>query len=175
MSSVKKRVSEDRSVWERLLSFFPGYRGYKDKELLRETDKLVREGIFIRVKEVQERLRGIYRDYLMKYGLTDEARALERLIIRFDTLSQRIRHSEYGYAPLGYAVKVDEEKLDKLVEYDYSLSLIVEELSKNVENLDTSFRSTNKIDLNLLSSIENVLNKLGENIDKRREVILGLG
>jgi len=49
MSSLKKRVSEDRSVWERLLSFFPDYRGYKDKELLRETDKLVREGIFIRV------------------------------------------------------------------------------------------------------------------------------
>jgi len=46
MSSVKKRVSEDRRVWERLLSFFPGYRGYKDKELLREIDNLVREGIF---------------------------------------------------------------------------------------------------------------------------------
>jgi len=45
----------------------------------------------------------------------------KRLIIRFDTFSQRIRHSEYGYTPLGYAVKVDEEKLNKLVEYDYSL------------------------------------------------------
>ena len=59
MAEVKKRVSEDRAVWERLLSFFPGYRGYKDREILRETDKIVREGIFIRLKELQAGLQEV--------------------------------------------------------------------------------------------------------------------
>ena len=161
MAEVKKRVSEDRAVWERLLSFFPGYRGYKDREILRETDKIVREGIFIRLKELQEKVRGLYRDYLLKYGLTDEARLLERLLMRLDTYSQRVRHSEYGYTPIGYAVKVNEEKIDKLIEYDYSLSNIIEGLSKSIENLISTFYSTGKLDIVAISNVENILNSLG--------------
>ena len=42
MGDLYERVSEDRSWLEKIVGKIPGYKGYKEKEMRRESDKLLR-------------------------------------------------------------------------------------------------------------------------------------
>ncbi|MEM4717475.1 MAG: hypothetical protein QXE81_01790, partial [Desulfurococcaceae archaeon] len=58
-------------LYEKLLMIFPGYRGYKEKELIRETDKIVREQLYRRLKNVINVLRDIQVDLSSRNKITD--------------------------------------------------------------------------------------------------------
>ncbi|MEM1606028.1 MAG: hypothetical protein QXW41_07300 [Fervidicoccaceae archaeon] len=121
-------------LYEKLLMIFPGYRGYKEKELVRETDKIVREQLYRRLKNITSTLREIQAELTSRNKIT-EANEIERLIYSIDTIASRTRHAPHGYKPLFYVVKVDEKDLSKLLEYDLSLSEIVDKLGKVTETL----------------------------------------
>ena len=53
MPDVVEKVKEERSLSEKILSYIPGYSGYKEKELRRETDKLVRDQAVMKLKDAK--------------------------------------------------------------------------------------------------------------------------
>ncbi|MEM0000606.1 MAG: hypothetical protein QXY82_04665 [Desulfurococcaceae archaeon] len=121
-------------LYEKLLMIFPGYRGYKEKELIRETDKIVREQLYRRLKNIINILRDIQVDLSSRNKITD-ALEIERLVYSIDTIATRTKHAPHGYKPLFYVVKVDEKDLSKLLEHDLSLSEIIDKLVKATETL----------------------------------------
>jgi hypothetical protein len=173
-SKAKKAVEESTPFWQKILSFFPGYRGYKDKELLRETDRIVREVIFRKMKELHENLREVYRDSVSKYGVTEETRGIERLVLKIDEISQKIKHAPYGYTPIGYAIDVNEEKLDKLVEFDASLVNEIEEAFKILGDLKAEF-NVGKLSATNISKLSVTLNNIDQLVNRRREILFNIG
>jgi len=168
-----KDISREKPLWEKILMFFPGYKGYKEKEILRETDKLVRDTVARHMKEVALSLREVFRNAVSTIGLAPEVKTIEKLSMRCDMLSEKIKHLEYGYTPLGYVVKVDEEKLNKLTSFDASLVDYIH----NTKDLVNSLRDevyNGKIETTTVRKLEEALNNLESLVNARKEVLLGM-
>ena len=113
-------VDDSKGGLEELLAKIPGYHGYKEKEDRRASDKLLREHVAGQLGEQRRRLAELQRELLDSGGLllVDD---LDRAVTKVQNLADKIRTASYGYAGLFDEVKVKEEELDALYEFDESV------------------------------------------------------
>lgn len=114
-------MSFEKNLLERLASYIPGYRGYKEKEVRRETDALLRRYISSILMQAAAQLvlspadaRAVASNPEARY-LIDAVRAA------LDRVTQRIDKAPHGYSSLFDIVKVNEEALEKVYQHDLSL------------------------------------------------------
>ena len=120
MSSGFDEAKTRRNWLERLGEKIPGFRGFQDRELRRDVDKMQREHLSSELL----RLKGIVRDRAQAYTDAGQIGALqqfERLDKRLDGFSQAVRFSDYGATGFFDVVKIEEPELDKLYEFDLSV------------------------------------------------------
>src|SRR5215213_11405727 len=106
---------------ERLLKGLPGISGYVDKELRRDADKRVREGLVQTLEHSKSELMDIQNRLLSSGGLLymDD---VDQAVVKLQTLIDRIKTASYGYAGLFDAVRIREEQLDALHHFDQALA-----------------------------------------------------
>lgn len=124
------------NVLERTLHGVPGYRGYKEKELRRETDKTLRELVARQLMDQRARLTSVQAD-LVADGQLSLLDNLERADRKLVLLADRIRTASYGYAPLFDDLRVKEAELDALARFDEALYGDVERIGAIIDNLTT--------------------------------------
>ena len=122
---------------ESLVAKIPGYKGYKDKELRREADKLLRNELATKLDDQRKRLSGQQME-LVSQAQIEYLDDLERAVMKLQHLIDRIRTTSYGYAGLFDAVKVKEEQLDALYEFDNQMLNFVEEVAADVDHTATA-------------------------------------
>lgn len=170
-----EKVRRERSLLERIMSYIPGYRGYKEKELRRESDRLVRMEVVNRLRDAKTAFRRKFANPTLVQRLSSEdVFRFEAFTARIDRVTQRIDRAVAGYAGMFDAVKVREDKLDAVLEYDVSLIEKAEAIKAGVEKVNElepgkdDWRTAMD---DLISSVEE-LDKL---VDKRAEILRGLG
>lgn len=120
MSSGFDEAKTQRNWLERLGEKIPGFRGFQDRELRREVDKMQREHLSSELL----RLKGIVRDRAQAYTDAGQIGALqqfERLDKKLDGLSQAVRFCDYGATGFFDVIKIEDPELDKLYEFDLSV------------------------------------------------------
>jgi methyl-accepting chemotaxis protein len=122
---------------EGLVSKIPGYKGYKDKELRREADKLLREQLANQLDEQRQRL-GEVQNRLISQALIEYLDDVERAVSKLQLLIDRVKTASYGYAGLFDAVKVKEEQLDALYEFDNNMLALVGEIATDVDQVESA-------------------------------------
>ncbi len=174
MSDILKNLGQrEIRLYEKLLMIFPGYRGYKEKELIRETDRVVREKLYWMLRRSIDDLRRFYSMIISGGGSGDYARRVENLIYRLDTLAMKTRHAPYGYKPLFHVYKVDEEKLVKMLEHDLKLADLINSLNNTTHRLVSS--SIPKEDLgSVLAEIENFVKDYEAKLFEREQLLTGI-
>jgi hypothetical protein len=127
--------AEERRNWlERIAAKIPGIKGYLDRELRRDVDKMQREWL---AREL-DRGRGSVQEHIRVWSRTgdlsnlDLASSLDKAL---DRLANRVRHADYGYTGFFDVVKIREEELDRLYEFDLNLMSVVEDLALRIESL----------------------------------------
>lgn len=116
------KVKGERSLLERIMGYIPGYHGYKEKELRRESDRLVRMEAVNRLKAAKTAIRRAFANPSMVQKLSqDDTYKYDALNSRLDRVTQRIDRAVAGYAGMFDAVKVKEDKLDTVLQHDVSL------------------------------------------------------
>lgn len=173
MSDTLRDLSqEELRLYEKLLMMFPGYRGYKEKELIRETDRVVRDKLFRMLRKSLEDLRRSYSAMVLKGGLGDEVRRVESLIYRIDSLAEKTRHAPYGYRPLFHVTKVDEEKLVKMLEHDLQLAELITSLNTAISKLTSPEIPLGEL-RSLLSDVERFLSEYEAKLSEREDILAG--
>jgi hypothetical protein len=114
---LTEKIQFSQNKFEQLVSRIPGYAGYKQKEQRREADKLLRTHVARKYEEQLSRLNEIQLA-LTSGGSLSDVLTLERANTKLQLLADRIKSASYGYAGLFDAIKVDEEVLDKLYDFD---------------------------------------------------------
>ena len=94
-----RKVREERGLLERIMGYIPGYRGYKEKELRRESDRLVRMDAVnrLRTAKITFRRRFANPSAVQKLSSEDSYR-FDALTSRVDRVTQRIDRAVAGYA-----------------------------------------------------------------------------
>jgi len=159
---------------ERILAELPGFRGYKEKELRRESDRLIRNSLYQKLMEARKDLKEIFQR-LSDNRLHEVLQDMDRFIMRFERVAEKINHASYGYAGFFNVVKVEEGKLDKMIEFDNGL---IDEVDKIVEQANNFKKEVTKQKFEKVAEhIQNLndsLEELEETFDGREEMILGV-
>ena len=131
MTDSYEQARAGRNWLERLGEKIPGYRGYQDRELRRDVDKLEREHLALELARIKAALRETARTYV-DAGKIGTLSAFDRLDRKLDGLSQAIRFADYGASGIFDAVKIGEAELERLHEFDLSLVESLESLAAEV-------------------------------------------
>ncbi|RLE76756.1 MAG: hypothetical protein DRJ56_03665 [Thermoprotei archaeon] len=174
MSDRSEKVEKEMGLMERILSYIPGYRGYKEKELRRETDRLVRMEVSSRLKKAKFEIRAQLSNPMVISSLSSEDMWLfDQLMSKLDRITQRIERAVAGYAGFFDAVKVREDRLDKVLEHDVALiekaEAIRAEASK-IRKLKPGSDEWKEVMMNLTSMVE----EFDSLIDQRAVILRSL-
>jgi hypothetical protein len=120
MTDGYEQAQGRRNLLERLGAKIPGYRGFQDRELRRDVDKLQREHLAGELGRLKALLTARARDYTDSGQLAALA-AFSRLDRQIDGLQQAIRFSDYGASGLFDPVKIDEPELERLYAFDLGI------------------------------------------------------
>jgi len=169
--SVKK-AKEEMRLSERILAEIPGFRGYKEKEIRRETDRLVRNSLYRKLTQARKDLKEVFQQ-LSERRLHEVLTDMDRLIMRIERVAEKINHASYGYAGFFNIVKVEEEELDKIIAFDSKLVDNVKRIAEETtlfkgEIMKQKFETVREHIEKLRDSLES----LEETFDERGETIL---
>lgn len=109
-----------RNWLEKLGAMIPGFRGYQDRELRRDVDRMQREHLSKELTRLKSAARGKARDYV-DAGQIGVLHLFEKLDSRLDGLSQAVRFADYGASGIFDTVKIGEPELERLYEFDVGL------------------------------------------------------
>jgi hypothetical protein len=134
MVDLRETVESALGGLENLVKKIPGYKGYKEKELRREADKLLRMEVAGKLDDQRKRLSEL-QVQLISQAQIEFVDDLERAVMKLQLLIDRIRTASYGYAGLFDAIKVKEEQLDALYEFDNQMLDFVDEVASYVDQV----------------------------------------
>jgi len=170
---VYEKAKEEMRLGERILAALPGFRGYKEKELRRESDRLIRNHIYQRLSEARKDVKEIFQ-ILSENRVQEVLTDMDHLVMRFDRISEKINHASYGYAGFFNIVKIEEAKLDKMMQFDTDLFDEVEDVVKEsgAFRKETSKQNFEKV-RNHVTNLNDMLEALEETFEERHEAIEG--
>jgi hypothetical protein len=143
---------------ERILAELPGFRGYKEKELRRESDRLIRNQLYRKLSGAKSGFKDVFQkisDRRTFEVLTD----MDRVMAKFDRVSEKVNHASYGYTGFFDVVKVKEENLDRMIDFDNRSEIEKQKFDKAKDHA---------------RSVREALDAFEEAFDGREEVILGV-
>lgn len=173
MEDLRAKVKERRSFLEKVMNYIPLYHGYKQKELRRESDRLLRNYIHQILVDAKSNLNDI-QNSLVENDKIDDAKKMDKFIIKFETISQKINHAEAGYAGFWDADKIKENELDKLYEIDNNMATIANDAKTTIADFAKKTANTkSNIDTDL-AQISEKLQKLEDEMSNRKNFLHGM-
>ena len=168
------RVKSQTNLQEKIELLVPGFHGYKEKEMRRESDKLIRNQIYQKLYDAEAQAKDVYRS-LVNQGANDSWDDTDHLLARLDRIMERINHSEYGYAGFFDSTKVKEPDLDRMMGYDMQLIQMADNVATAIQALKDSVNNSQLQDakskvgdaMKSVDALENAYNG-------RKQIIVGV-
>lgn len=170
MSDLFDRVTGDQDIFKKILSKVPGFSGYIERQNRRAADKILRETIADRFEEQYQHISSLQTE-LIKQGGIGSVDDLEGAAIKLRQFIDRIRTASYGYSGFFDAVKINQEELAQVYQYDLSLLNLVDQVTKAVDNVEASLGTDG-----LPAAIRNVTSLARQAVqafDRRSEAMKG--
>ena len=171
MSDPLSKIHTPRSGLEKLADSIPGYKGYKEKEMRREADRLLRETLTRRYEEQWARLSGVQRRLMSAGGIefTDD---VEGAATKLRGFIDKLKTAAMGYGGIFDAVRVDEAQLDKLYAFDNALAEGVTQISGTIDAIDAAIASKEGVP-GAIQRFDDQCRYLVTTFEQRKDVLTG--
>ena len=156
---------------EKILNKIPGFGGYRQKEMRRDADKLLRDHIYGVLTEQRRRIEDIQGELGIEY--IEFVEKIGKARRRLQTLADTVHTAAYGYAGLFDAVRVKEEQLDALYSFDNGLLAESEAIAACVGSLRAAVDS-GEGPSGAIRELTDTITRLQELYDRRKDVITGM-
>jgi len=164
-----EKAQQGMGKLEKAITGLPGVEGYRAKELRRDADKQVREGLARRLEDERRRLTDFQGQLLSNGGLLGMD-AMERAGTRLQTLIDRIRTASYGYAGFFDLQKVREGELDRLAAFDKALFDQLGPLDEAMKTLGQAVTANEGLK-EAIQGVANLLAKMTDDFGHRAEAM----
>lgn len=171
MSDILERVSGEQDFFKKILAKIPGFKGYIERGNRRMSDKLLRENIANEFETLYQRVSSLQRDLINQGGI-EYIDDLEAASLKLRQFIDRVRTASYGYAGIFDAIKIKEDELDQVYQYDYALLELSDEVRSAIDNVETSI-GTEGLDAAIRHLIS-VSQQCVDAFNKRSEVMKGI-
>lgn len=135
MADIRQRVQDDRGIIKKIELVIPGYKGYREKEDLRIADSLLRNQLANQlqgvIESVQRSKEGLAKN--MNLQLLNDIGELDN---NTQALMNKIRHAQQGYSGISADIRIEQDELNRLYEWDLSLLQLIDILRQRSAELE---------------------------------------
>ena len=171
MDDFIQKVTSQQDPFKRLASIIPGFNGYIERQNRRDADKVLRDTVARRFEEQYQRASQLQRD-LVSAGKIEFVDDMEKAVIKLRTFIDKISTAPRGYSGMFDAVKINEEELESIYQFDAAFFDLAEQVGRGLDNVEASLGE----DAALPAAIRNItaLARLAvETYNKRSEAVTG--
>jgi hypothetical protein len=169
MPDLRDRVEQERGLLKRIQLHVPGFAGYRRKEDIRTADNMLRIQMADMLKQarrsVEDARKSLAEDYALE--VMDD---IGGLVSGFQTLEGKVRHAEGGYSGISAAIRIREDELNHLYEYDVSLLDACVNMDVEAKALRNDASGGNGVS-ERISSLNNLLRNFEDNFEARMNAI----
>jgi hypothetical protein len=155
LPDIRDRVEEDRGLLKKIQLVIPGFRGYRIREDLRDSDRMLRT------------------------ELNPMSKALEEMGGAVNTMKRvegEILHAEVGYSGISADIKMEDQDLDRLYEYDNSMIESLNFIDEALARVPSLMRSGNDAELRIaVETVRARVDGLESRFMRRKATITGTG
>ena len=171
MSDLFDKVTGEQDLFKKLASYVPGFKGYIERQNRRAADKLLRETVADRFEELWKRASKLQTD-LVNEGMIALVDDMERGALQLRTFVDKIRTAAYGYAGFFDAVKVNENELAQLYQFDSAFFEVGEQIGRALDNIEASLGDEEGLKA-AIRNLDSLAREAVTTFDRRSEVITG--
>jgi len=173
MDEFFQKVTSQQDPFKKLASNIPGFGGYIERQNRRDADKLLRDTVARRFEEQWKRASQL-QTALLSNAMIAYVDDLEKAALQLRTFMDKITTAPRGYAGLFDAVKINEQELQAIYQFDAAFFDLAEQVGHALDNVEASMGDQAA----LPAAIRNVtsLARLAvETYNRRSEAVTGDG
>ena len=156
LNSKLQQVKTGESFLERIKRYIPGYDGYVNRDNSRELDIQLRNTLAKNLDSNKTKLKNTILN-LSKSGKLFESDGIDKIEKRIETSAAKFRSAARGYSGAFDVVKIKEEKLNQIYEFDASMLEDVTEIGNLCSELENYTKAN--------TDIKETQDKLGTSLD----------
>lgn len=173
-SKAKDIVRHKRTFLDQAVSAVPGFGEHSEKEVLRRRNQIVRDVLYDELGKVNSNFMNSHRTIFETYGRSMECNLLERILMKNDSLMQKILHAERGYSPLMNTPIIDVNGISRLTDYDAAIEKDILTLNDDATSLKKLISSLDQLNIKL-TDIDASIDKIKNDFDNRDNVVKMIG
>ncbi len=169
LNTTLQQVKSNESFLERIKRFIPGYDGYVNRDNSRELDTLLRNKLAVDLDSNHIKFKNTILN-LSQRGKLFESDGIDKLDKRLQTAVNKFRSAARGYSGAFDVVKVKDDKLNQIYQFDASLLDGVEAISAACTELETNSKSNLDIKA-AMDKIGELLETMVQHFDERESIL----
>jgi hypothetical protein len=116
---IRGEIAENRGSIKKLEMLIPGLRTYRKLDDIRVADDLLRHQVADKLDSARANLE-LARKQMAAAGDFNGLTSLGSLIFELQQVSGQVRYAEQGYTGIAASFSMNDDKLNKLYDYDYA-------------------------------------------------------
>ena len=168
LENVKKKIQENRDLVGKIKAKFPGYAGYVEKAETYDADRVVRGLLADRLGTVKGAVNEKSAALAQKKDravLPD----LDALSLKLESVIRKCLHADFGKVAALSGMKLSDDNVNRLLEYDWRLISALDELEKGAGALRAAAPETLS---QVIGGISDTLRDFEKKFDERKNVLL---
>lgn len=150
----------------------PGYKGYKEREEARNTDKLLREHLAGKLREARSQFED-FKVELTRRGDLDIMNPAETVSKTLTRVMDRLRYANYGFSGRWFGQQIGVGELEQVYEFDRALSSNVEAIGAAIRELEPNAGEPTVAQA--LRDLASKVRELDEALNGREQILRTLG
>ncbi|MEM3671457.1 MAG: hypothetical protein QW767_06925 [Thermoprotei archaeon] len=159
---IREQIAENRGAIKKLELLVPGLRTYRKLDDIRVADNILRNQVADKLLAARTNLDTL-RKQMADAGYYSSLTTVGSLMANLQQLAGQVRHGEEGYAGIAASFSIDDEKLNKLYEYDYDFVQAAFDVADSTSSDKVRFDSSNP------ASVNTVLDEIQKRIQSFRD------
>ena len=176
MPDIRDRVEDDRGLLKKIQMVVPGFRGYRIREDLRDSDRMLRAELAKRLALQRSQLEDARRALVRENPMSKALEEMGGVVNSMKRVEGEILHAEVGYSGISADIKIKDRELNRLYEYDNSMIESLNFIDDALINVPMMVKSGNDADLrDAVETVRTRVDGLESRFKRRKAAITGTG
>jgi hypothetical protein len=173
MSDIRERVKEDQGILKKIQLFVPGFRGYRQREDLRDADRMLRDQLAKKLSLQRKQVEGARRLVRNAYG-SRELELMGGAIGSYKKIEGLVSHSSPGYSGISADIEFKQDQIYRLYDYDASMIDGLGSMQQAVDQMKSALvaKDSGQAQLEIVN-LRSLLDNFEEQFKRRMNVIQG--
>ena len=171
MDDFFQKVTSMQDPFKKLASYIPGFGGYIERQNRRDADKLLRDTVARRFEEQWKRTSQLQTD-MVSNGMIQYVDDMEKAAVKLRTFIDKISTAPRGYSGLFDAVKINENELNSIYQFDAAFFDLADQIARANDNVEQSMGDEAALPA-AIRNLTSLARLAAETYEKRSEVVTG--